>query len=304
MAMPPLAGGLSAGEGAGASESSPTTLDGFGVRPDGAVPASAPSTSLLEFQPIGPYRPDADEPHVYFMREESPWELWDPPAPRAPQVAEPQREAPAASGRTALVAALLGILTLAAFWAPALAVLLGLAAIVLGCVALRRHGHRGVSAAAIATGALGIVVTMAISVVGTVPPPDEVIGGVEYSHLDPAAYADLLADPSAHYGENVILFASVDDFDPTIDPCGLYLTVDRTQQSRWEDYVGPAWGWAASRFDPGAACDEFGHLELYSHVKVYARVMGLIEAESDSSIEEMLELEVFLAEELGPLPQG
>ena len=32
--------------------------------------------------------------------------------------------------------------------------------------------------------------------------------------------------------------------------------------------------------------------------------MGLIEAESDSSIEEMLELEVFFAEELGPLPQG
>ena len=230
MALPPLAGGLSAGEGAGASESSPTTPAPFGVRPDGAAPASAASTSLLEFQPIGPYRPDADEPHVYFLREESPWDLWDPPEPAG--VAEPQRDAPAASGRTAPVAALLGILTLAAFWASALAVLLGLAAIVLGCVALRRHGHRGVSFAAIATGALGIVAgdgDLGRREPCRPPTRSSEAWNTPISTPRPTPTSSQIPQPTT--ARTSSSSPRVDDFDPAIDPCGLYLTVDRTQQS-------------------------------------------------------------------------
>lgn len=135
------------------------------------APGSAAPAGVYPPPPVGAYppAPAAYAAGAYASGGQASGATYPPSSPGRPGGPYPPHVGPARSRGMAVTALVLGIVALVFFWVPFFGVLTGLAgvaAVVLGSLALARHlGGRGMSLAGLITGAIGVVLTLVLTIV-------------------------------------------------------------------------------------------------------------------------------------------
>ena len=291
-----------------------------------SAPTDAPESDHIDPSFTGPAAPETEH-------AEPPFTVPVAPAPYgvAPNFANP---VPSAKG-FALAALIVGIAAFLTGWTPVLGVLLGITAVVLGIVALVRRQRKGMAITGLALGAVALVVSLVMSfvVLAVVANWDEFVAGFEeglagedttsqpvgetagdtgttdqpaevdladFTALDDATLAAIVADPEAATGEAHIVYGEVQQLDESTGPCNAVIQLDDTQQKTWEGYTTVSWIYAGSG---DAVCPAFDGLEQYSHVKAWVTVAGVTPTEfDDGTTEDVLTFEVHQYEALPALP--
>jgi hypothetical protein len=255
--------------------------------------------------------------------------------PGTPGGPAPYGSGPRPAGGLAIAAFVVGIIAFLLGFVPFLGILLGIVAVVLGIIALVRRQRKVFAVLGIVGGSIGLLVSIAATIgwfviVGSTllpsafePSPtataseapaasapveseageDDPAGGASFRTLDDAEFATIVADPGASYGETVVLFGEVQQFDDATGACQLGLLVDNAQQDSWEGYETYALAYAASSEDVDSLCAEFDGVAELDHLKLSATVLGVTTIEfDDGTVEDVLTLDVQSVEQLAPLP--
>lgn len=257
-----------------------------------------------------------------------------PPIDPAYALAAPST--PQAKG-LAIAALIVGIAAFVLGWMPLIGLVLGAVAIGLGIAALRRRQSKGMGITGLVLGALGVIssilASVLLAVIITQPafqdafqqgfeegmaaeesvepigePAEEAVVEEEaaatpaderFPVLDDAAFAAIVADPSAAYGQTYTIYGEVQQFDENTGPCSAVAAVDNTQQSNWEGYAVTAWLAGSNQ----TTCPEFEGVEAFSHVAVSATVLAVTPTEfEDGTVEDILTFGIISYEELPALP--
>jgi hypothetical protein len=258
------------------------------------------------------------------------------PVAPAPDAVAPQFVNPVPSTKGfALAALILGIAAFLTGWTPVLGVILGITAVVLGIVALARRQSKGMAITGLALGAVALIASLVMSFVAlavvanwdefvagfeeglagedtTSQPVGETAGGTEttdepaevdltdFTALDDATLAAIVADPEAATGETHIIYGEVQQLDESTGPCSAVIQLDDAQQKTWEGYTTVSWIYAGSG---DTECPAFDGLEQYSHVKAWVTVAGVTPTEfDDGTTEDVVTWQVQQYEALPALP--
>lgn len=244
----------------------------------------------------------------------------------------PPSPLPAPRKGLALTALILGIAAFVTGWIPGLGIVLGLVAIVFGIIALVRKQSKALSITGTALGAVGLIASAVMTAVvlalvsnpafmqefaGTTPPaveetaPDatedagDAVAGEgtpareEFSALDDATLAGILADVPAATGSRVVVYGEVLFVEGPEYQCSALVYVDDAQQTTWEGYAVPIWA-TPETVDDG--CSAFAGLGEGSHVALWGTVLGNVPTNAeDGTIEDVMELEIAHLDQLAPL---
>lgn len=247
-----------------------------------------------------------------------PWAPADPRATHAPDAvwsaAPPFASTPTRG--VAVAAAVTGIGAAALCWVPFLGILVALAGIAVAIVALSLRQSRFLAitglALAAAAAAAGVVVSGLAAVEFAEGFRDEFVEGMgeeypggeyhpaDFVRLDDEAWAALVEDPTARYGETALLFGIVDGYNEE-NGCSLFLTTGNEMAQDATEYDV----WAFAYLEPGEGewCDEMAYTSPGDHVRFEAVVRGTSTVENaDGSGEEMLTLELIGVDEMPRLP--
>jgi hypothetical protein len=219
--------------------------------------------------------------------------------------------------RLAIVALVLGIAAFVLGLVPGLGILLGIAAVVFGSIALAKRQPKGLAITGLALGIVGLInsIVMTIGAIWAVanydalaaaanPAPSSVAAPEEssapeaveevdapafdpatYAEIDDATFAAIAADPTAHLGETFLLYGEVGQFDEVTGSCAFLLSADNTAQTAWEQYLVPVLAFAASG---DQNCAEFTGVAELSHVKLWVTVDGAYTLEFDDGPQQVL----------------
>lgn len=233
----------------------------------------------------------------------------------------------------AITALVLGVIAFFIGFVPFLGLLVGLVAVILGIVALVRRQRKAFAITGIVAGAIGLLVSVAATIgwfviVGSTlvssapdssaapvapevsasatplePAPEESGEPDSFRTLDDAAFAAITSDPGASYGEDVILYGEVQQFDDATGACQIMILVDNSQQESWEGYEEYAMAYAASSQDADSTCPEFEGVSELDHLKISATVLGVTTVEfDDDTVDDLLTLGIHSVEQLDRLP--
>lgn len=122
----------------------------------------------------------------------------------------------------------------------------------------------------------------------------------DFTALDDASLAAILADADAAYGQAHIVYGEVQQMGDDNAPCAAYILIDDAKQSSIEGYAVPTVISAASG---DTVCPEFDGLAELSHIKAWVTVVGSTNTElEDGTTADILMLELHQYEALPELP--
>ncbi len=219
-----------------------------------------------------------------------------------PRVAGPPR-----ARALSIVALGLGIGALLLSWVPWLGVLLAVAAVAVGIVALVRKQPLGLSLTGLILGGLALLVALVVTISFTAfigsssqsdgrpvpqvtttpenpePQPTAEVAEPEvepelvvpdlatFGTVDERTFALIAKEPDAHIGTNLIVFGDVAQLDSATGPCNMLLSAAEAQQENSFDYEQNTF---ATSGDGDAVCPVFDPLVEGDHVKMWVTVLG------------------------------
>ena len=210
----------------------------------------------------------------------------------------------------AILALCVGVGAILLSWVPWLGLLIAVAAIVLGVVALVRKQPRGLALTGLILGAVALVVALLITVSFTAfiattsgqsgsravpavtttpeeaepqetedvaepepePEPELVTPDLAtFGAVDERTFALIAKEPDAYAGTNMIVFGDVTQLDSATGPCSMLLSAAEAQKENSFDYAQNTF---ATSGDGESVCPVFDPLVEGDHVKMWVTVIG------------------------------
>lgn len=289
-------------------------------RPDEVVPPPAPPVGTFAPPPAGWAAPSPAAPSEW--SNQAPYGS-GPYPPAAYPLGGYAPPAPTQPGKGIGTAALIvGFGSLLLCWIPVVGVFVALAAVILGIVALVQRQPKSVAITAMVLGGVtavagvvftGTALTSLIDLYrfgdvesGYVDEPTSIYGDAagndpaDFERLDDAAFAELAASPTAHYGEKVLVFGIVDGYNDDTG-CSLNVMLGNAMATDGAQY--DSWAYAYLEPDDGDWCSGTSWFLPGDHARFEATVRGTTTLEFvDGSVEDVMTLEIHRINEIPRLP--
>lgn len=221
----------------------------------------------------------------------------------------PPGQTPKSSSGLALTAFILGIAAFLLPWVPVLGVMLGLAAVVVGIVALVKRQTRWMALVGTILGSLGLITALIITLAFSsfmagfdstqakapdsstsasetpdaaapaiteeptaVPPPAPAAPDLStFAPTDERTFALIAKDPDAYIGTNLIVFGSITQLDSATGRCNMLVSAGAAQTEFSYDYGQNT---LATSGDGESDCPIFDPLVEGDHVKMWVTILG------------------------------
>lgn len=231
----------------------------------------------------------------------------EPTAPEAGAVGYAPQASPSTTKPKALAlsALIVGIVAFLTGLLPVVGIVIGIAAIALGVLALVRKQSKGMSITGIILGAIAALVSVAMTIgltaftanlpresATSAPAPSQSAEAIEpepspeptteappesttpdlatFTETDDRNWALIAKDPDAHVGTNLILYGSIMQFDSATGRCAMLIDTAATQKEMSYDYAQSVMAVAG---DWETECPVFDPLVEDDHVKIWATVV-------------------------------